>query len=165
MIKLTNLLPIINAAIITDLIVIGLVICKQIKSQTLKVWYNTYNLSAILADVLSIVIGIIIALLIYPLFFSTFYLHIFIGIAIVVQVCHDLLFASLFQMIPRNRSRILDTFKDYAKEMGIIILFADASMIVSSILISLFLSTQSFNNNCILLIVLLYLIPYFLYSI
>jgi hypothetical protein len=160
-----NLLHIINAALITDLIVIGLVIFKQIKSRTLKVWYNTYELSAVLADVLSIVIGVIITLIIYPLFFSIFYLPIFIGVALIVQVCHDLLFATLFNLVPRNRSRILDTFKDYAMEMGPIILFADGLMIVSTILISLFLSTQSFTNNSILFIILLYLVPYFLYSI
>jgi len=163
--KATDYIPIINAAIITDLAVIMRVILGQIKSKTLKEWYHTYGLSGIMADVLSIVIGVIIAQFIYPLIFSGFNLFLFIVVAVIVQLIHDLLFAQFFNWIPRGKSQILDTFKDYAKELGPVILLADSAMIVSTVLIGSFLKSFSESNNAILLIVLLYLVPYFLYSI
>lgn len=163
--NINNYLPILNGAIITDLGVILLVIFGYIKSKTLKIWYNKYGLSGILADVLSIVIGIIIARFIYPYIFCNYSIITFIIVAIIIQLVHDLLFAGFFQMIPRNQSSILDTFKDYANELGPIILVADALMIISTIILSSYMSLYSTNTNIVILIICLYLIPYFLYSI
>ena len=163
--NVNNYLPILNGAIITDLGVILLVILGYIKSTTLKVWYNKYGLSGILADVLSIVIGVIITRFIYPYIFCDYSILAFIILAIIIQLVHDLLFAKFFQMVPRNKSAILDTFKDYANELGPIILVADALMILSTIILTNYFSSYSNNTNIVILIVSLYLIPYFLYSI
>lgn len=163
--NINNYLPILNGAIITDLGVILLVILGYIKSNTLKVWYNKYGLSGILADVLSIVIGIIITRFIYPYIFCNYSIVAFIILAVIVQLVHDLMFAGFFQMVPRNESSILDTFKDYANELGPIILVADALMIISTIVLSTHMTTYSNNTNIIILIICLYLVPYFLYSI
>lgn len=160
-----NIVSLISAAILTDLIVIGEVITGVIRSKSLKQWYNLYGLAAVLADVLSLVIGVLIAATLYPLLFSKYSLVYFIGLAVLVQLAHDILFALFFQGVPRGKSRILDTFKDYAKENGYTILLADAAMIVSTILISTFLQRFSQYTNNLVLIVLLYLVPYFLYSI
>jgi uncharacterized protein YacL len=163
--KATDYLSLINAAIITDLVVILFVILGKIRSKTLKEWYNKYGLSSVMADVLSIVIGVIIAQAIYSVFFAKFNIFLFILVAVIVQLIHDLLFAQFFNLIPRGKSAIMDTFKDYAKELGPIILVADASMIISTVFISSILISFSEKTNAILTIVLLYLIPYFLYSI
>ena len=160
-----NYLNILNAAIITDLTVIFLLIEGYIKSNALKKWYRTYNLSAVIADVLILVIGIIITQFIYPYLFSSYSLGLFIIIAVILQICHDLSFAYLFNIVPRGKSRILDTFKDYAKEKGLNILLADALMIISTVLIATYLSTLSTNSNIITLILDVYCIPYLLYSI
>lgn len=158
-------LPILNGAILTDLFVIFLVIQKQIKSPALHEWYHSYGISGVLADVLSIVIGIIITRFIYPFFFDKFNILFFLTLAVIVQCIHDLIFAQLFYGIPKGKSRILDTFKRYADESGILILLADAGMmIMASLLASLFVSLGQ-NANIILFIVLLYLVPYFLYSL
>ena len=163
--KAVDYLPLINGAIITDLIVILRVILGQIKSKTLKEWYKKYGLAGVLADVLSITIGVIIVQLIYPLIFSKFNIFIFAILAVIVQVIHDLLFAQFFNWIPRGKSEILDTFKDYANELGPVILLADAAMMVSTVLITSLLASFNEKINSILLIVNLYLVPYFLYSI
>lgn len=163
--NINDYLPILNGAIITDLGVILLVILGYIKSKTLKEWYNKYGLSGILADVLSIVIGIIITRFIYPYIFSDYSIVKFIIVAVSVQLVHDLMFAAFFQTVPRNQSAILDTFKDYANELGPIILVADASMIISTIILSSYMASYSNNTNIIILIICLYLVPYFLYSI
>ena len=160
-----NIVGLVSAAILTDLIVIGEVLAGIIKSKSLKQWYNLYGLAAVMADVLSLVIGVLIAATLYPLLFSKYNVVYFIGLAVLVQFVHDILFALFFQGVPRGKSRILDTFKDYAKENGYTILLADAAMIVSTILISTFLQGYSHSVNNAVLVVLLYLVPYFLYSI
>jgi len=158
-------LPILNAALITDLIVMLRVVLGQIKGSSLKSWYNKYGICSVGADVLSIVIGVLIARFIYPYFFSTWSIVLFAGVAVFVQLIHDLLFAQIFNAIPRGSSAILDTFKDYAKEFGPVILLADALMMISTVFVGSFLSGLSFNTNVVVLILFLYLMPYLLYSI
>jgi uncharacterized protein YacL len=163
--KAVDYLPLINGAINTDLIVIMRVVLGQIKSKTLKEWYKKYGLAGVLADVLSITIGVIIVQLIYPLLFSNFNIFIFAILAVIVQVVHDLLFAQFFNWIPRGKSEILDTFKDYAKELGPVILLADAAMMVTTVFLTSFFASFNEKMNTIFLIINLYLVPYFLYSI
>jgi len=163
--NIADYLPLLNGAIITDLIVLGCVVFRLLKSKTLISWYNLYGLSGVLADVLSIMIVIIIAAFVYAFIFKKYSFLYFIVVAVIVQVCHDLLFSMFFKGVPRGISRILDTFKDYATEAGFNILLADALMIISTILLGTLFQKLSTNTNVIILIVSLYLIPYFLYSI
>ena len=163
--KTSDYFPILNGAIITDLIVILRVILGMITKNTLKVWYKKYGLSAVIADVLIIVLGILLTRFIYPYIFKEYSIFLFSGLAVCIQLIHDILFAQLCYAIPRGKSEIMDTFKDYANEFGPIILFADAMMMVSSIVIASILASLSFNANIIVFIISVYIIPYFLYSI
>jgi hypothetical protein len=161
----SDYLPILNGALITDLVVISRVIMGFITDKSMKTWYRKYGLSAIIADVLIIVLGILLTRFIYPFVFKDFSIILFAALAVCIQVIHDLLFAQFVYAIPRGKSEIIDTFKDYAKEVGPTILLADAAMMVSSIVISSVLSTMNLNTNMIVLIISIYIIPYFLYSI
>jgi len=158
-------LPILNGAIITDCIVILRLSLGQIKSNSLRSWYHKYGISGVLTDVLSIAIGVLITRFIYPMIFGKYSLIYFLGLAVIVQLVHDLTFAYFFNRVPRGRSQILDTFKDYAKEMGSVILLADAAMVVTTILLGTLFSQMNQNSNMVLFIVLLYMVPYFLYSV
>lgn len=158
-------LPIINGAIITDLFVVLSVSLGLIKTKSLLSWYHSYGISSILADVLSITIGIIIARFLYGFIFTKFSIFYFSGLAVLVQIAHDLLFSLFFSNLKRGRSKILDTFKDYAKELGLKILLVDASMILFAIFHASYFAGLSMNANIVLFIVLLYTIPYFLYSV
>jgi hypothetical protein len=163
--KTSDYLSIISGAILTDLFVIFTLIIGAMQPKTLKEWYNKYGLSAIIADVLVIVIVIILARFIYPFLFKEYSIFWFSGLAVCIQLIHDILFAQLCYAMPRGRSEIMDTFKDYATENGYIILLADAMMVVSTIIIASLLSSFSFNVNIIVFIISIYIIPYFLYSI
>jgi len=158
-------LPILSAAIIVDLVVMMSVVFGQIKSTMLTTWYQQYRGMAVLADVLILVIGIIIARFLYPFLFSKWSLPLFLGLTVAIQVAHDLLFAVLFNAMPRGASAILDVFKRYAIEVGFMILLADAMMIGGTVLLGSLLASQSLNTNMIVFLVALYLIPYVLYSI
>ena len=158
-------LSIIISALIVDMVILVRIVLHYINIKSLNIWYNKFGLLAVVADVLSIVIGIIVSRLLYPFIFKDYSLLKFLGLTCLVQLTHDLLFAKFFYSIPKNTSLILDVFKDYAKEVGIQILFVDSLMMISTILLASYLATLSFNSNIIILIVSLYILPYLLYSI
>jgi hypothetical protein len=157
--------PIISAAMIVDMV--GIILLKNgiIKSKSVEKWYSTYGIAAGIADVLSVVIVIIIARFLYFKIFTKENLLYLIGLTVLVQWVHDILFYLLFKSIPRGVSRIMDTFKDYANELGSSILFADSLIMISTILLATYFTTFNVNNNYILFMVALYLIVYFLYSV
>jgi hypothetical protein len=157
--------PIIIAGLIVDMFVLCLVLVGYINVKSLNQWYNNFQLLAVVADVFSIVIGIIIARFIYSFFFKSYSLMTFLILVCGVQLVHDLLFAAFFNGVPRNKSKILDIFKDYAKEVGFKILGVDALMMIGTVLLGSYLATWSFNSMIILSIVCMYILPYLLYSI
>ena len=162
--QVSDYLPILNSVLITDLFVILLLNTSIIKSRVLRVWYNKYNISAILCDILIIFIGIIIARYLYSSFFQSYSLFKFIVLAVGVQIIHDLLFFQLFRSVPRGENKMLDTFKDYAKEVSYKAVLSDSGMMIMAVLLSAFFAGQSLNTNIIVLIVAVYLMPYLLYN-
>jgi len=161
----SDYLPILNGILITDIVVILFIISNVIKSKTIKIWYEKYNLSAVMADVLVILIVFIITRYCYPLVFGNYYSIVtFIALAVGIQVIHDILFYLFFSNIPRNRNKMLDFFKDYADENGYMTIVADSAMIILSALISSVLVSRSLNMNIIILVTILYTLPYLIYN-
>ena len=163
--NIQDYVPIVSGAIITDMIVIFLFNMGLLKTIYLQDWYLNYGLGAVLADVLIIVIGVIIARFLYYRLFTKYSLFYFIGLAVAIQFIHDVLFYFFFSSFPNGSSRIMDTFKYYAKENGLFVLIADALMVISTILIATYFKNLDVNTNIIILIVSLYMVPYFLYSV
>ena len=162
---LDDYLPIVNGCILADLIVLFIVYyTPYFNSKYLMRWYKTYRLSAVLADVLILVIGIIIARYLYSYFFEKFSVMKIIGLVVVIQVIHDLLFYLFFNSLPRGTNLMIDLFKDYAKEVNVSAIAGDSFMIIIAILFSMYFASGSKNFNIILFIVLLYLVPYILYT-
>ena len=157
-------LPLFNAVLITDLFVILLLNLKVIKSKVLRQWYSQYNLSAVIADVLVILIVLIIARAIYYYIFDTFSILNFIILAVMLQISHDVLFYYFFSNVPRGVNKMLDTFKDYAKDVSFYAILADSGMMIMSSLIAYYLVNKSTNTNIIVLISFIYLLPYLLYN-
>jgi hypothetical protein len=162
--NINDYLPLLNAVLITDLFVILLANTKVFNSQVLKKWYSQYNLSAVIADVLIILIVLIITRFIYYYVFESFSILKFIGLAVILQITHDILFYVLFTNIPRGVNKMIDTFKDYAKEASYKAILADSGMMIMASLIAYYLVNQNTNTNIIVLIVSLYLLPYLLYN-
>ena len=162
-----NYLSIVNGALITDLLVIILLIQGSIKSKVLVDWYKTYNLSAVIADVLIIAIGVLLARLFYPYVYgasSAFSLLKFIILAVCIQITHDLLFNSLITTIPRGANRMVDTFKAYAKEVGVKAIVSDSTMMIVTCLIANYLTNKSPSVNTVTFIVSVYCVPYLIYT-
>jgi hypothetical protein len=158
-------LPILNAVIITDLCVILLLIFGFINSNVLIEWYKKYSLGAVIADVLIIMIGIIITRFVYPYVFGeTFSLIKFIGLAVTIQIVHDILFYFLFKMVPRGQNMMLDTFKDYAREVGYKAILSDSLMVIVACLLSSYFVSLDLNTNIIILVLSIYVLPYAVYN-
>lgn len=162
--NINDYLPLLNGVLITDLFVIFLSNIKVIDSNVLRKWYSQYNLSAIMADVLIIFIVLIITRALYYYIFDSFSIIKFIGLAVLLQITHDILFYIFFTNVPRGLNKMIDTFKDYAKEASYKAILADSGMMIMASLLAFYLVNQSTNTNIIVLIVFLYLLPYLLYN-
>jgi hypothetical protein len=150
------MLPLLNAALFTDLVVITLLL-TTFSSKTLTQWYREFGIGAVLADVLVLVLVVWLAHYLYQ-----GNLFVLASIAVGLQLIHDVLFGLFIQRYQGNSS-ILNVFKGYAKEHGFKILLADATMIVSTVLFEHLFSM--FNYNEILSVFLVYLVPYFVFSV
>lgn len=163
----TNYLSLVNGALITDLLVIILLINGSIKSKVLVDWYKTYNLSAVIADVLIIVIGVLLARLVYPYVYGAskpFSLLKFTLLAVGIQMLHDILFNSIITAIPRGANRMVDTFKAYAKEVGVKAIVSDSAMMIATCLIAHYLTTKTPGTNSVTFILAVYCVPYLIYT-
>jgi uncharacterized membrane protein YpjA len=121
-------------------------------------------LSAVIADVLIILIGLIIVRAVYYHVFAEFSIWKFILLAVVVQFTHDVLFYAFFKSTPRGMNRMLDTFKDYANEVSFKALIADGGMMILASLVASYLAGKSLNANIIVIVALVYVLPYMLYN-
>ena len=112
----SSYLPILNGSIAADLVILFIVYyTPYFDSFFLKTWYETYRLSAVIADVLILVIGFIITRAIFTYYGWSWNFYLFLGTILVVQIIHDILFYLFFMNVPKGVNNMLDLFKKYAK--------------------------------------------------
>ena len=164
--KTSDYLPIFNGILISDLLVILILHMGLFQSKTLQLWYKKYSLSAVLADTLIILIVFIIARYLWTnvLKIKTFSILTFIGLLLLLQIAHDYLFYLGFSAVPRGSNEIIDFFKNYAAEMSYRAILGDSALMISSGLAASLLASQSYNFNLIVLVVSVYLVPYFVHK-
>ena len=59
---------------------------------------------------------------------------------------------------------MIDTFKDYAKEVSYKAILSDSGMMIMASILSAYFVGKSLNTNLIVLIISVYLMPYLLYK-
>tara|TARA_Y200000002_G_C22608293_1_gene632641 strand:- start:732 stop:1247 length:516 start_codon:yes stop_codon:yes gene_type:complete len=161
----SSYLPILNGSIAADLVILFIVYyTPYFDSFFLKNWYETYRLSAVIADVLILVIGFIITRAIFTYYGWSWNFYLFLGTILVVQILHDILFYLFFMNVPKGVNNMLDLFKKYAKESGGRAILGDSFMIIITVLLAYLFANYSTNINIISLVVLVYLIPYIIYT-
>ena len=84
-------------------------------------------------------------------------------IAVIIQIIFDFLFYLLFSFIPKGSNHMLDLFKEWAKFAKLDALWGDSILIIVGVILSSLLNKYSFNTNMFVLILGLYLVPYFIY--
>ena len=156
--------PILTANIYADLLIIFITLGGFIyKSKTLEDWYKKYRLSASIADIL---IGVLYILLARYIVFAMNIepsLISFALLAVIIQVIFDFLFYIFFSSIPIGSNNMLDFFKGYAVDVKEGAIIGDSVLVIFAVVLSAFLNLQSFDVNIVLLIISIYLIPYFIY--
>jgi hypothetical protein len=157
-------IPIITANIYADLFIIFVTYAKiYVKIKSLEEWYKKYRLSAMIADIL---IGVLYMLLGRYLVYKSGLrvgLTAFAGICVGIQLIFDFLFYILFTLTPKGKNDMLDYFKGYSKEAGASALLGDSFLVIMAVIISALLNQRSYDTNIVLLIISIYLAPYFIY--
>lgn len=100
---------------------------------SLKLWYDKFGVAAVTADVFSLMIGVLLATLLFPGAYGIS----LVFAAIFVQILHDLFFyIVVIRGLPQGHNAMIDVFKTYADQGGWTILFADALMVGSTVLLA-----------------------------
>lgn len=158
----------ITAVLVIDLIVLFLTKYAgehpTFKVNSLNEWYTRFGSTAVASDVLSILIGIMATRYIYTsLNLKNPFL--FLVILILFQLCHDIFFyTQVIQKLPDGYNEMIDVFKAYGKENGAYILLADATMMVSSVLLASFLKVSEDHFVTATLMITLYSLTYIIYT-
>lgn len=146
-------------AIIVESIGLILIYFTALTRKTIRQWYKQFTLGAYTMDITSVLIGTYLATLFTP----NFYLQLLY--VVIIGVIHDTSFGFFINSINTKSSKILEFFKKYAKEYGKKILFVDALILVSTLLVSNYLSiTFSQNNIYFIGILFIYIGLLFVYS-
>jgi len=160
----TDLIYIITAVFIIDLIVILIAKNTSIFRKQINVWYDKLGMTAVLLDVTIIVIGFLITRYIFSLLNIPFNSLYFVILAVIVQLIHDtLLYLLIIKPTSYGINQVIDIYKDYAKENGSDIIIADSLMVIGSALIAMYLKNHDMHVTTTLLILTIYTIPYIIY--
>ena len=131
-------------------------------------WYDNFGLLAILADVTILILVLLITRLLYTFFLEKQYGWnplIFIGLLLLVQLVHDVLFyIGVILPIPKGANKVIDIFKDYAKEFGYIILLVDVIMIFMSAVLAMTYKSYGSAVTSSIGIFSLYCLSYILFT-
>jgi hypothetical protein len=156
--------PILTANIYADLFIIFVAFSKiYFNIKSLDGWYKKYRLSAMIADIL---IGVLYMLLGRYLVYTSGVevgLTAFAAICVSIQIVFDFVFYMFFSIIPKGSNNMLDFFKVYATEAGTGALLGDSFLVIMAVILSAFLNQSSYDTNIVLLIMSVYLAPYFAY--
>ena len=161
----TDLLYIITAVVIVDMIVILIARDTKLFGKNINQWYDKFGITAVILDVLIIVIGFIITRYLFNVIELDFSPELFILVALTVQVIHDsALYEFVIKPYPAGNNQVIDVYKAYANENGHYIILGDSAMVLSSAVLAMYLKNKPMHETTTLLIVGLYIIPYFLYQ-
>lgn len=151
-------LPLLNSCLLIELLIFFLVYSKLINSFHLKKWYQTYNLSAIIIDVFILLIFLVKTVFFYKYFFSSFNILKFIGLAIFFQLFNESWFYILIRNIPYGYNNLLDYFKNYTKDFGLLAHIGYSIMMMFVAALSSHISLYSYNINIIIFIITTYML-------
>ena len=161
--NISDYLPILLGVLNAEIMLLVLVFNNILRSSSLKGWYHTFNLNAIILDCCILILGIILTRFFYPFLFSTWNLVFFIILSVVIQIIHEFIFYLWFRSLPLGFNKIFDYMKKYAKNVGGYAIFGDSILIASSSLLASHFASYSLNIQIIFFIIALYNIPYMIY--
>ena len=133
----------ITGALIVEYFILVSLYFNKNSGKTIRQWYNQFTIGAYAMDVTSATIGAFLATLVT----SSYYLQLLC--VLLIGLIHDLLFGLFLNSVNTKSSKVLEFFKNYAKEYGKKILFVDALILLSTLLVSNYL-LNTFSNTIII---------------
>lgn len=134
----------------------------------LNVWYNRFDVLAVVSDVFIIGLGFIIARFLYTFFFASslgWSITHFLLLLIIVQALHDVFFyLGVINQLPRGHNEMIDVFQDYAKDGGYKIIVGDAFLMLGSAVVAMILKEQPDSVVQLIAALTVYTAPYILYT-
>jgi len=154
--NIDNYLPILNGCINAELTIIFLCVYEFFVSQKLRIWYKTFQLTALVFDISAMLLILILTRYLYKFIFGTFHIFYFIGLAIILQILYTCFFALLVNHY-WLKNDIFSFQKKYIAEIGFgKFLLYSVFVMVLACLMSSYYSTTSTNSNIINLILSIY---------
>jgi hypothetical protein len=144
-----SIITLIIAAIIVENIVLYMLYFNKNSGKTIRQYYREFTIGAYSMDITSAIIGSYLAILLAPNFYMQLVYVVIIGLI------HDTSFGLFLNSINTKSSKILQFFKDYAKEYGKKILIVDALILLSTLFLSNFLY-KTFSNTIIIFLGILF---------
>jgi hypothetical protein len=135
--KDTSILPFLATGILfVDVFVLFLTRYYQVGGKSLNLWYDTFGLEGVIADVGIIFIGFLLAQYIYSFYVAPLYgwsPFLFVVLLVCIQLLHDLgFYYGVIKPIPKGHNAMIDTYKVYAEENGAKILAGDSLLMIGS---------------------------------
>jgi len=163
MLTIPWIVAVVTSSLIVDMGWMVAVLTNTLKNKTIRQWYQEFGIGAVLSDIMSSSVCVLLVTAWLPLK-PTFYSILQVcSVAVGLQVIHDL---SLYKLTQQAySSKILNLFKAYGAENGASILVADASIIVSTLLLAMVLQSLPYCTVVLILLMALYILPYLVYSI
>lgn len=139
-----DITSIVTAALMVDTATAALLYASGTGGEKVREWYRTLRVGAYAMDVLSLVIGAYVAMRVAP---SSLWKQLVLVVAI--QMAHDVLFG-LFVNSKHAKGPLMALFRQYASEMGASILWADAAMMIATVLVAHQLTRVSTDDTVFL---------------
>jgi hypothetical protein len=140
-----SITTLIVAAILVENVVLFLLYFNKNSGKTIRQWYNQFTIGAYVMDITSAIIGAFLATLLT----SSYYLQLLF--VVLIGLIHDISFGLFLNSVNTKSSKVLEFFKSYAKEYGKKILFVDALILLSTLIVSNYLLKNLSNNSIIFL--------------
>lgn len=123
---------VLRGAILSQTVTTALVLYIIKPSVSLKEWYSTLGLNAMILDILSLSLGAYVGLRVA----QEDNLVAQIGIAVLTGIVHDLVFGYVVHSFQRGKNPVMDLFKNYTAEKKFCILLDHALMIAGAVVAS-----------------------------
>ena len=144
-----TIITLVVGAIIVENIVLFILYFNKKRGKTITQWYREFTIGAYTMDITSAIIGTLLATLLTANYYLQFVYVVIIGLI------HDISFGLFLNSVNTKTSKILEFYKDYAKEYGKQILIVDALILMSTLFVSNVL-LNTFSNSVIIFIGLVF---------
>ena len=169
--KTGDYLPILNALLFVDIIIMLLVFRRTITPYIIYKWYLKYKLYAVMVDITTIFIVIITTRYIYSLWTKTnnsygsnYSLGVFLAIAIFSQICFDIFMYLIIQSVPNGSNQMIDIFRKYTKEGSVFIFTLDCSFTLFALFFASLFNSFTLNTNLVILISFLNILSFLVFT-